>query len=90
MATETPLNQDDTTSYLREHKAAKFVSAVDAAAADSDRFLLLSLDAFAGEPEVLYVALDYARRAGVEVRLIPQSRDPDPGQEIDRLPALLS
>lgn len=37
----------------------------------------MTLRAFAGEPETLYVALDYAYVSGMTVTMVPDSADPD-------------
>jgi hypothetical protein len=68
MAVTLPGNQADREGYLREHRATKFIDAVGDARRDS---VILTIDAFAGEPETLYVALDYASNAGVTLTIAP-------------------
>lgn len=61
-----PTNQEDREVFLREHEAEQFVAAVASSKATTDCALVTTLDAFRNEPEVLYVALDYARDEGVD------------------------
>jgi hypothetical protein len=66
-----PTNQEDREVYLREHDAGGFIEAVrKARKADT---LILTIDAFRAQPEVLYVALDYAKDEGVAVTMAPPS-----------------
>ena len=68
MATDRlPSNQEDREVYLREHRAGEFVKAVSDARRDSVDTVIMTVKAFAGEPNVLYVALDYAYHSGMEV-----------------------
>lgn len=53
------------------HRASKFVDAVTDARRDSVDTVILTVDAFAGEPEPLYVALDYASNCGVTLTIAP-------------------
>lgn len=69
-----PTNQEDREVYLREHDAAGFVDAVTKAQRDKAPVIMM-LDAFWREPDVLYVALDYARTSGVDVMLAPPTKD---------------
>jgi hypothetical protein len=55
-----PNNQEDREVYLRDRHAATFVGAVSNARRDSVDTITMTVKAFAGEPDVLYVALDYA------------------------------
>lgn len=66
-----PNNQEDREVYLREHNAANFVTAVTDTRTKEADTVIMTLDAFAGEPELLYVALDYARSNGVTVTMVP-------------------
>jgi hypothetical protein len=65
-----PTNQEDREVYLRERDAAGFIDSV-AAAQRENAPVIMTLDAFWREPNVLYVALDYARASGVDVTLTP-------------------
>jgi sugar/nucleoside kinase (ribokinase family) len=71
-----PNNQEDREVYLREHNAANFIEAIVNARRDSLDTVIMTVKAFAGEPDVLYVALDYAHHSGVTVTMAP-----DPGQD---------
>jgi hypothetical protein len=72
MSTDLPSTQEDQERYLREHNAANFIASVHKAK-EIDAPLLLTLRAFYQEPEILYVALDYANDLGVTVTLAPQA-----------------
>jgi hypothetical protein len=63
-----PTNQEDREVYLREHDAAGFIDSV-ATAQRTKASVIMMLDAFWREPDLLYVALDYARASGVDVTL---------------------
>lgn len=69
-----PDNQEDREIYLREHRAADFIKTVTDARRSSVDAVIVTVKAFAGEPDVLYVALDYAYHSGVAVTMAP---DPD-------------
>lgn len=71
-----PNNQEDREVYLHEHRASEFVKAVTDARRDSADTVIMTVKAFAGEPDVLYVALDYAYHSGMTVTMAP-----DPGQD---------
>ena len=58
--------------FLLEHDASNFIAAVDKAKSYPGP-VLLTLRAFYHEPEVLYVALDYASSLDVAVQVAPQS-----------------
>jgi hypothetical protein len=73
MASQLPDNQEDREVYLREHNAERFIAAVDKTRRDADT-VLMTVKAFAGEPETLYVALDYAYDNGVAVTMVPRSK----------------
>jgi hypothetical protein len=68
-----PANQEDQEVYLREHDAASFIDAINGAQAKNTNTVIMMLDAFHHEPELLYVALDYARSCGVTVTMAPPS-----------------
>jgi hypothetical protein len=63
-----PQNQEDREVYLREHDAARYVEMIQDAREHATEHVLMTVGAFAGESEVLYVALDYAYHAGVTAR----------------------
>jgi hypothetical protein len=63
-----PTNQEDREVYLREHDAARFIDSVAASQREKAPVIIM-LDAFWREPDLLYVALDYARSSGVDVTL---------------------
>jgi hypothetical protein len=69
-----PSNQEDREVYLREHNAAQFIAAVNSAQAKQLDTVMLTIGAFAGEPELLYVALDYASASNVTVTVTPMSK----------------
>lgn len=71
-----PSNQEDREIYLRKRRAGEFVKAVTDARRDSVDTVIMTVKAFAGEPDVLYVALDYAYHGGMAVEMAP-----DPGRE---------
>jgi len=69
-----PNNQEDREVYLRERDAGDFVEAVSSTQTKQAGTLIMMLDAFLGEPELLYVALNYARDQGVTVTMAPPSK----------------
>jgi hypothetical protein len=69
-----PNNQEDREVYLREHDARDFIEAVSSTHTKKAGTLIMMLDAFLGEPELLYVALSYARDQGVTVTMTPPSK----------------
>jgi hypothetical protein len=71
-----PNNQEDREVYLREHNAATFIEAVNNSRRDAVDTVIMTVKAFAGEPDVLYVALDYAYHSGMSVTMAA-----DPGQD---------
>ena len=71
-----PDNQEDREVYLRDHRAANFIEAVSHARRDSVDTVVMTVKAFAGEPEVLYVALNYAYYSGMTVTMAS-----DPGRD---------
>lgn len=71
-----PNNQEDREVYLDEHRAGEFIKAVTNARGDSVDTVIMTIKAFAGEPDVLYVALDYAYHSGMTITMAP-----DPGQD---------
>lgn len=68
-----PNNQEDREVYLREHDAGNFIEAVKGAQTEQADTLIMMLDAFWNEPELLYIALNYARDQGVTVTMAPPS-----------------
>jgi hypothetical protein len=66
-----PNNQEDREVYLREHDAGQFIEAVNSTQTKKADTLIMMLDAFWGDPELLYVALNYARDQGVTVTMTP-------------------
>jgi hypothetical protein len=77
MATDQlPNNQENREVYLRDHRAANFIEAVSNARRDSVDTVIVTVKAFASEPDVLYVALDYAYHSGMTVTMTPA-----PGQD---------
>lgn len=65
-----PDNQEDREVYLRDHNAANFITAVNDARGDTIDTVIMTLDAFHQEPDLLYVALDYAKHNGVTVTIV--------------------
>jgi hypothetical protein len=74
-STRLPTNQEDREVYLREHGAPRFIEAVRNARRDRVDMVLMTIKAFAGEPELLYVALDYAHHEGMSVTMVPADGD---------------
>jgi hypothetical protein len=70
-----PNNQEDREVYLRDLDAANFIIAFTDARKNKIDTLIMTLDAFEHEPELLYVALDYAKHSGVTVTIAPPVRD---------------
>lgn len=68
-----PGNQEDREVYLREHNAADFIKAVADGSRDSIDTVIMTVKAFAGEPDVLYVALNYAYDSGMAITMAPDS-----------------
>lgn len=71
-----PDNQEDREVYLREHNASNFIKAVTNAQRQSIDTLLMTVKGFAGEPDVLYVALNYAYDSGITVTMAPEAEQP--------------
>jgi hypothetical protein len=69
-----PNNQEDREVYLREHDAGQFIKAVRNTQTKKADTLIMMLDAFWGEPELLYIALSYARDQGATVTMAPPSK----------------
>ncbi len=67
---------------MREHNAGSFIESISAARRDSVDTVMMTVRGFAGEPEVLYVALDYAYQNGVTVTMAPATED-DSGPTFD-------
>ncbi|HEY4812517.1 MAG TPA: hypothetical protein VIH71_15825 [Solirubrobacteraceae bacterium] len=70
-STRLPDNQEDREVYLRDHGVGRFIEAVSDARHNSANTVLMTVKAFAGEPEVLYVALNYANDCGMTVTMAP-------------------
>jgi hypothetical protein len=68
-----PNNQEDREVHLGEHDAGQFIEAVSSTQTKKTDTLIVMLDAFWNEPELLYVALGYARDQGVMVTMAPPS-----------------
>ena len=66
-----PDNQEDRAAYLSEHDAVLFIDLIAEAHRDSVGDVITTVAAFTGEPEVLYVALEYASHIGVTVSMAP-------------------
>lgn len=77
MTMHLPDNQEDREVYLREHRAANYVEMVNDAR-DQSTEVIMTVGAFAGEPETLYVALEYACLNGVSVTMAGTSPKPTP------------
>jgi hypothetical protein len=77
-----PENQGDRAAYLREHDAVLFIDLIAEAHRDSVDDVITTVAAFDGEPEVLYVALEYARHSGVAVSMAPiEAKPPLPSSQ---------
>jgi hypothetical protein len=77
MATDRlPNNQEDREVYLHDRRAGEFIKTVSDARRGSLDTVIMTVKAFAGEPDVLYVALDYAYHSGMTVTMAP-----DPAQD---------
>jgi hypothetical protein len=68
---QLPDSQEDRAAYLREHDAVLFIDLIAEARRDSVDDVITTVAVFAGEPEVLYVALEYASHSGVAVSMAP-------------------
>jgi hypothetical protein len=77
MASNLPTSQEDREVYLRRHNASRFIAAVETTRQEADT-VVMTIKAFGGEPEVLYVALDYAHHSGVAVTMAPEAGQPTP------------
>lgn len=73
-----PSNQEDREVYLREHNAANFIDAVSDGRRQSLDAIIMTVKAFAGEPDVLYVALDYAYHSGMSVTMASAAERGEP------------
>ncbi|HXB65416.1 MAG TPA: hypothetical protein VNV42_11135 [Solirubrobacteraceae bacterium] len=74
---QLPDNQEDREVYLREHDAGGFIDTVSNARRDLVDTVIMTVKAFAGEPDVLYVALDYANHSGMSVTMArPEPNEP--------------
>lgn len=72
-AVRLPDNQEDREVYLREHNASNFIKAVNNARRKSLDMVLMTVKGFAGEPDVLYVARNYAYHSGVTITMAPMA-----------------
>lgn len=72
---QLPNNQEDREVYLREHNARDFIKAVTEASRQDVATIIMTVKAFAGEPGVLYVALEYAHHSGVTVTMAPPASE---------------
>ncbi|HTD10156.1 MAG TPA: hypothetical protein VK680_14820 [Solirubrobacteraceae bacterium] len=73
-----PNNQEDREVYLHDHRAGEFIKAVTDARRDSVDTVIMTVKAFADEPDVLYVALDYAYHSGMTVTMAPDPEQDEP------------
>jgi len=62
---------EDRAVYLREHRAGRFIDAVGDTRHGSIDTVMLTVAASVGEPETLYVALDYTPNSGVTITVAP-------------------
>ena len=72
---QLPSSQEDREVYLREHNAGDFIKAVTEAPDQGVDTVIMTVKAFAGEPEVLYVALEYAYDSGMAVTMAPPANE---------------
>ena len=72
VSTHLPDNQEGGEVYLRNHQAERFITAVRKTRQDADT-ILMTVKGFGGEPEALYVALNYAYHSGVAVTMAPDT-----------------
>jgi hypothetical protein len=70
-----PANQEDREVYLREHNAGDFIESINTARHQSLDTVVMTVKGFAGEPDVLYVALDYAYQSGVSITMAPATNN---------------
>jgi hypothetical protein len=75
MAVRLPDDQEHREVYLREHRAERFIAAINKARQGADT-VIMTIKGFAGEPEALYVALDYAYHSGVPVTMAADTAGP--------------
>lgn len=73
-----PDNQEGQEVYLRDHDAASIIDAVSNARRDSVDTIIMTVKAFAGEPDVLYTALDYAYHRSLAVTMAPEAGQDKP------------
>jgi hypothetical protein len=76
MATRFPDTQEDREAYLHEHRATRFIEMINDVRHQSAD-VIMTVKAFAGEPETLYVALEYAYHSGVGVTMAEQPPKPE-------------
>jgi hypothetical protein len=65
--------REDREIYLRDHPAESFIEAVQGARRHSADTIIMTVKAFAGKPEVLYVALNYTCHRGMAVSMAPET-----------------
>jgi len=68
---DIPNNREDQERFLRDHNAANFIAGVAGARQKADDTVMLTVQAFYREPEVLYVAAEYASDMGVTLIVAP-------------------
>jgi len=73
-----PNNQEDREVYLRDLNAGNFIETVRDTRRDSLDTVVMTIKAFDGEPELLYVALDYAFNCGMTVTMAPDPSKDEP------------
>ncbi len=65
-------------SQYRRHRADDFIEVVRGAGRRSANTVIMTVKAFAREPELLYVVLNYAFDSGVSVTMAPEHRSSQP------------
>jgi hypothetical protein len=83
MPRSLPANQEDREVYLRAHDSAQFIEVIQSARRLSAETLVMTVKAFADEPDVLYVALDYAYEGGVAITMAPPKSVADRPMALD-------
>lgn len=85
-----PATQDARERYLRDDGLNTLVTAVRDSVVSENHYIKVGVEAFAGRPDLLYVALHYARDEGVEVMIDPtwlqSQEDADGILVVDALP----
>jgi hypothetical protein len=75
-----PDTQEDREVYLRDHCAGNFIEAVLGSHRRAADTVIMTVKAFAGEPEALYVALNYAYHSGMAVTMAAETTSDQPAQ----------